>query len=232
MAVSMLSADLVNVIRQRVRELYVGRNRDVPFHGWHHVEFVSSKAVEFAVELGAEPLLVEASALVHDLNYLVDTKTDASGGAQLRQTVLAKSDVDYAVISRIESIVLEAETQSRNGDISIEAMALSDADTLFKALPITPVVLAPLYMRETGRSIKELALKIVNEQVPLNQSQIYFYSPSARQKYTKWGEANLRLWLCILEALEDVDVQSLLAGAPALRQYLDSATRTEGGRPA
>ena len=88
--------------------------------------------------------------------------------------------------------------------------ALSDADTLFKALPITPVILAPLYMRETGQSVSELAQKIVGEQVPLNDDGIYFYSESAKKRYEEWGEANLALWVCIRDALADPSVVELI----------------------
>jgi uncharacterized protein len=95
-------------------------------------------------------------------------------------------------------------------DISAEAMALSDADTLFKAHPITPVLLAPLYMQETGSSLGELAQKIVGEQVPLRDDGIYFYSESAKKKYESWGDANLALWSCIQEALDDPSVRELI----------------------
>jgi uncharacterized protein len=109
-------------------------------------------------------------------------------------------------IAAIEDVVVTAETHSRSRDISPEAMALSDADTLFKALPITPVILAPLYMRETGMSLRELAEKIVGEQVPLRDSGIYFYSDSAKRKYAQWADANLTLWSCILDSLDDASV--------------------------
>jgi uncharacterized protein len=89
-------------------------------------------------------------------------------------------------------------------------MALSDADTLFKALPITPVVLAPLYMRETGKTLRELADKIVGEQVPLRDDGIYFYSDSAKKKYESWGETNLALWVGIRDALDDPSVLDLI----------------------
>jgi uncharacterized protein len=201
-------------VRRDVEALYAQRNTDVPFHGWHHVAFVSAKSVVFARELGADERLTEVAALVHDVNYLVDPKTNASGGAELRQDLLKEAGVTQQQAERIEGIVIEAEISSRGADISAEAKALSDADTLFKALPITPVVLAPLYMRETGRSIKELAEKIVEEQAPLSEEGIYFYSKSARLKYSTWGDANLMLWRCVLESLDDPDVSALLDRIP------------------
>jgi len=201
-------------VSQRVESLYAARHDDVPFHGWHHVEFVRAKSKEFARELGANESLVEVAALVHDLNYLVDTTTDAKRGSKLRSEVLGSAGLDQGQRRKVEHIVRQAETRSRDADISAEAKALSDADTLFKALPITPVVLAPLYMRETGRSLRELAEKIVEEQVPKREREIYFYAPSAKDRYREWGDANLNLWTCLLQSLDDPDVVALMARIP------------------
>lgn len=190
--------------------LYSRQTREVPFHGWHHVSFVAEKAGQFAEELGADPATVEIAALVHDVNYLVDTRGDASVGARLRRNILEDVGLPEGSILLIEDIVVSSETRVRGRHISREAMALSDADTLFKALPITPVVLAPLYMRETGRSVRELAEKIVREQVPLRSDGIYFYTESAKKRYEGRGDANLTLWSCILDALDDPSVVELI----------------------
>jgi uncharacterized protein len=171
---------------------------------------VASKARSFAEELGADVATVEIAALVHDVNYLVAARGDASVGTCLRSSILRDAGLDQQSISLIEDTIVTSETHARGRDMSREAMALSDADTLFKALPITPVVLAPLYMRETGRSVRELAEKIVDEQVPLRDDGIYFYSESAKKKYESWGDANLTLWSCILEALDDPSVVELI----------------------
>ena len=184
--------------------------RKVTFHGWPHVSFVAKNARKFAIELKADPAIAEIAGLVHDLNYLVAARSDASEGSHLRAKTLRDAGLDSQSISVIEDVVIAAETHTRGRNISREAMALSDADTLFKALPITPVVLAPLYMRETGRSLRELAEKIVGEQVPLRDEEIYFYSESAKKRYEGWGDANLRLWSCILESLDDPSVVELI----------------------
>ncbi|SHN44424.1 hypothetical protein [Cryptosporangium aurantiacum] len=206
----MIDPTTVPNVRREVCNLYDRRNHDVPFHGWHHIEFVTSKARDFALELGADATLVEVAALVHDLNYLVDTTTSAASGRDLRQKILEASGASSPEITTIEQIILDAETPTRDGHISVEAKALSDADTLFKALPITPIVLAPLYMSETRRGLRALAEKIVKEQVPLNEDEIYFYSPSARARYGEWGDVNLKLWRCVLDSLDDPDVVKLL----------------------
>jgi uncharacterized protein len=207
----MIDSKALETLRERVHELYKGRNRDVPFHGLHHLEFVARKSVTFAAELGADNGLTVAAAYTHDLNYLVDVKTGAESGSDARRYLLEDIGLSEPIARRVDKIVLEAETAVRSSTISIEGQALSDADTLFKALPITPVILAPLYMRETGLTLRELAKKIVSEQVPLRDNEIYFYSPSARAKYSSWGNINLDLWTNILSSLDDPDVESVLS---------------------
>jgi uncharacterized protein len=202
--------DYLDSLWLTMEKLYALQTREVPFHGWHHVKFVAVNARRFAIELGADMVRTEIAALVHDVNYLVAARSDAADGETLRHDILAEVGMTNYAISTIEDIVVTAETQSRGKDISPEAMALSDADTLFKALPITPVVLAPLYMRETGSSLRELAEKIVGEQVPLRDNGIYFYSDSAKKKYERSGDINLELWTSILDALDDVSVIELV----------------------
>lgn len=194
---------------RQARKLFFLR-REVTFHGWPHVNFVAQNARRFALELRADIATSEIAGLVHDLNYLVDANGGAAAGFELRTKVLGEVGLDTDAISLIDEVVLSAETHTRGRNISIEAMALSDADTLFKALPITPVILSPLYMRETGRSLRELAQKIVGEQVPLRDSEIYFYTDSAKKQYERWGDTNLALWSCILESLDDLSVVELI----------------------
>ena len=201
----------ISAVQTAVRDLchrYAGR---LPFHGWHHVSFVRSKAVEFARANNSDVPVVETAALVHDVNYLVRRNSDASAGRGLRMNLLADAGVDWHTARWIDEIVDEAEMRTRHRDISLEAQALSDADTLFKALPVTPVVLAHRYLVENGISLRELASKIVGEQVGKKDDGYYFYNPEAAASYTGWAEANLRLWQCIHESLDDPTVEELLA---------------------
>lgn len=209
--------DYVAKVWQITEELYDRASRkifflrrEVTFHGWPHVSFVAKNARRFAVELKANTATAEIAGLVHDLNYLIAARGDASVGSNLRAKVLRDAGLSDDAISVIERVVVTAETHARGRGISPEAMALSDADTLFKALPITPVVLSPLYMRETGTSVRELADKIASEQVPLRDDEIYFYSETAKKRYERWGDANLTLWACILESLDDSSVVDLI----------------------
>jgi uncharacterized protein len=198
-------------VARRVRDLCGQARGSLPFHGWHHVSFVRAKAARFAEHNGADIGLVETAALVHDLNYLVRRNSAAAAGGGLRMRILAECGVPVAVADRIDAVVVEAEMATRHRDISIEAQALSDADTLFKALPVTPVMLAHRYLTENGVSLRELATKIVGEQQGVHDAGFYFYSRQAAALYSHWASANLELWQCVMEALDDPSVNQLLA---------------------
>lgn len=206
-----VGAAAIAQVSRRVQVLCRRYADRLPFHGWHHVSFVRDKAVEFAVLNGSDVAVVEAAALVHDVNYLVRRNSFAAAGSALRRRILADAGVAAATIDWIDALVDEAEMRTRHRDISLEAQALSDADTLFKALPVTPVVLAHKYLAENGVSLRELADKIVGEQRDVHDEGFYFYSPAAAASYSRWATANLELWSCIKESLNDPTVERLLS---------------------
>jgi uncharacterized protein len=206
----------VACVDAQVRELCERFAQRLPFHGWHHVSFVRSKAVHFARANGAEESVVETAALVHDVNYLVRRNSPAAAGERLRMDVLAEAGVRPATARWIDAIVVEAEMANRGPDISMEAQALSDADTLFKALPVTPVMLSHRYLAENGITLRELADKIVGEQQDKHDDGYYFYNPDAAAAYSRWAATNLLLWQHIRESLDDHDVAELLDAVTAL----------------
>jgi uncharacterized protein len=201
---------VVGAVERRVHRLCREYADRLPFHGWHHVNFVRTKAAGFARHNGADAAVVEVAALVHDVNYLVLRNSPAAAGRSLRREILAECGVPARIARWIDEIVDEAEMATRGRDISLEAQALSDADTLFKALPVTPVVLAHRYLRENGLSLRELADKIVGEQCDVHDEGYYFYNPEAAATYSRWATANLQLWRCIKEAVDDPTVAELL----------------------
>ena len=207
---------VIEDVEQRVRQLCWRNARSLPFHGWHHVSFVRTKAVGFAGYNGADAAVVEVAALVHDVNYLVLRNSPAAAGQDLRLGMLADAGVHDDVARWIDDIIDEAEMANRGRYISLEAQALSDADTLFKALPVTPVVLAHKYLTENGLSLRELAEKIVGEQVDVHDDGYYFYNPEAAATYSRWATANLELWQCIKQAVDDPSVAELLDAVHAV----------------
>jgi uncharacterized protein len=209
-AVGSVHADALDQVERRVKRLCQRFAANLPFHGWHHVHFVRTKAGAFARTNGADPVVVETAALVHDLNYIVKRNSDAEEGREIRMRILAASGVTEPVAVWIDEIVVEAEMRTRHRGISKEAQALSDADTLFKALPVTPVMLAHRYLDENGITLSQLANKIVGEQRGKHDAGFYFYSEEVKAMYSRWATANLELWQCVVEALDDPSVGELL----------------------
>lgn len=209
----MNNSEKILLLSNQLQEEYSRRAGELPFHGWHHILFVTSKSIEFAAEIGADGFLVHSAALTHDLNYLSKKNSHASDGFALRKKILSEYNYTLEEIDRIEKIIQEANTADRGFEISLEGMALSDADTLFKALPITPIVFGLQYVIENHISLRELAEKVNKEQNKLMKSSIYFYTDVAKKKYMKWATTNLELWNNVLEALDDKDVVNLLIWA-------------------
>lgn len=200
-----------------LRELYSNHEDRLLFHGWHHITFVRVKAKIFAEEIGADTFLVQSAALVHDMNYIVQKDSSPEEGKVLRQKYLIDATYAQEEVDRIEQIVMEEHTATRNEKISDEGKALSDADTLFKALPITPIIFASKYIQENDIDIHTLAEKICIEQNNLMESDIYFYTPMAREMYLGWAKTNLALWNNVRACLEDNDVKDMLGAAPFSR---------------
>ena len=193
-----------------IRRLY-GATDALGYHGLAHIDFVRTKAVRFAPDLGADAELVEAAALTHDVNYLVDPMSSAADGQNLRRECLEDAGFTAAEIARIEGIVVSASSEHHGPNVSAEAQALADADMLFKALPATPLLFARDYVEEGGRSILEIAHELIGRQRPLLAEDRYFYSSAARRDYTGWAEINVRLWENLVEALQDPDIAQLVA---------------------
>jgi uncharacterized protein len=200
----------VEALEEIVREAYTAAASRLPFHGWQHIDFVRTKAIQFAEERNADVILVAAAALVHDLNYLIKKNSEPSAATELRGSYLKSAGFEEADAQCVERIVNEAHTATRTAQISLEGAALSDADTLFKALPMTPVVFSHLYLEENGMGLRELGRKILEEQVPLMEQDIYFYDPKLRDRYLPWALANIGLWQQVMASLDDPDVVQLL----------------------
>lgn len=200
-----------------LKEVYYEKKGELLFHGWHHINFVRKKSKVFAQELGVDTFIVESSALVHDLNYIVEKNSQANTGKELRKEILKKCNYTNEEIVKIEKIVDEEEISTRDENISNEAKALSDADTLFKCLPFTPLLFSSKYLSETGIDIKKLSEKIISEQKPLMERGIYFYTKYANKHYLKWAKTNLELWNNLEESFEDSDMEEVITIAKELR---------------
>lgn len=201
-----MNSSQLEELEAAVRKIYLDNAHKVPYHGWHHIDFVAKRAEEFMQELGAERAITRAASLVHDFNYLVAMNSPESAGRAFREEVLGGIGFSAGETSRIEAIISEARTSARHADISPEAKALSDADTAYKALPITPLMSVD-YLVENNVTLRELAKKIVSEQTPLEHQGFYFYSSKAREVYGEWGVLNLQMWTRVLRSLDDPEIE-------------------------
>ena len=199
-----------------LKELYYKRKGELLFHGWHHINFVRKKSKVFAQELKLDSFIVESSALVHDLNYMVEKSFKVSKGRELREQILRECYYTDEEIQKIEQIIREEETSTRDENISNEAKALSDADTLFKCLPFTPILFASKFLEETEMNIQELARKITSEQDSLLEKGIYFYTNLAKEQYMNWAQTNLQLWNNVEKSLKDEDIKEVITIAKEL----------------
>jgi len=205
-----MSSSKIEKLIALLKPLYLEQSKNLLFHGWHHITFVRKKALEFAESISANKLIVEAAALTHDLNYIVKPNSEPEEGKELRQEFLSKADFTADEITRIEAVVMESHTGTRNETVTPEGMALSDADTLFKSLPITPIIFAQKYITQNKVDIYRLANKVTSEQNPLIDQDIYFYTDYAKIRYLNWAKDNLKLWNNVIEALKDEDIKEIL----------------------
>lgn len=187
------------------------------FHGWHHIKFVLDKAVEFAGYLNANVEQVAAAALVHDLNYIFSDKLEPEAAKNQVIEYVTNAGYPKEFAEKIEIMLENAHLAYRGErELSLEDKALADADTLFKALPTTPILFASRFITQNKYDIEKLGNKVVGEQEPLMQQGIYFYTEVAKERYLGWATANLALWKNVLEALKDPSVKEMLATASEL----------------
>lgn len=206
---SHMNSSRLKTLRATLKELYDSRD-DLLFHGWHHVTFVTRKSLEFAAEFEVNIELLEAAALTHDLNYVVDVKSRVDDGKDLRIKILGDAGFNKLEIEDIEETIHNSSTEFSGGDISDASKALSDADKLFKVLPVGPMIMSARYITETKVDVKKWADRIIREQKPLFESDKYFYTYSAKEKYLKWAKLNLEWVEMVRESLDDPDIQSFL----------------------
>lgn len=205
-----MSSSKIEKLVDLLTPLYLEHSKNLLFHWRHHIVFVQKKALEFAEFIKADTLIVEAAALTHDLNYIVKPNSETDEGKEIRQKLLSQAGFTTKEGNQIEIVVMESHTGTRNKNITPEGMALSDADTLFKSLPITPIIFAQKYITQNKVDIYKLAQKVTSEQNPLMDQDIYFYTDYAKTKYLNWAKDNLKLWNNVIEALKDEDIKEML----------------------
>jgi uncharacterized protein len=136
--------------------------------------------------------------------------TGPEAGTKLRAQYLSQAGFSNDEIAEIDAIILEEHTTYRHANISDTAKVLSDADSLFKYMPLTPVLFASKFISESQVDLRAWATRIIKEQKPLQEQGILFYTDLAKKKYLAWAETDLRLVEQVLESLDDPDIQEML----------------------
>jgi len=190
-------------------QLYKDRP-DLILHGWHHVHFVSKKTQEFADDLDVDKELVEAAGLVHDLNNIIEDDSGAGRGKALRKRYLREAGFSDERIAQIESVVEEAHNDTGQGKISNEAKVLRDADSLFAVMPLTHILMSGKHITENNIDLAHWTRKIIVERQHLVEKGAFFYTKTAKRKYSAWAKANLEMVKHMEEALHDPDAQAML----------------------
>lgn len=122
---------------------------------------------------------------------------------------LNRAGYNETAVDRTIHTVIEADLGARGRKVSDEAACVSDADSLFKVLPITPILLARAYLQENNVSLYSLAASIVKEQVSRFENGYFFYTTEAKSRYTEMARQNLRMWQNVLVSLEEGEVARL-----------------------
>ncbi len=184
------------------------------FHGWHHIKFVHDKAIEFATELKCDIEKVAAASLLHDLNYIFSDKLEPEAARMQIMEYLNTAGYAEEYQKSVADLIEDSHIAYRGErELSSEAKALADADTLFKALPTTPILFASKFITQNKYDIKKLGHKVIDEQKPLMESDTYFYTEIAKKKYLGWAKANLALWENVLDSLDDPSIKEMLKNA-------------------
>lgn len=144
---------VVALTEARVRELLAG---DATGHDWWHIERVRRLALRLAAEEGADPLVVELAALLHDV---ADWKLsgDADAGARHARAWLTSLGVEAAVVEHVSGIV--AGVSFKGAGVAtpmstIEGRVVQDADRL-DALGAIGIARAFAYGGSRGRALHE-----------------------------------------------------------------------------
>ncbi len=151
----MTPGDALARTADRVRALLAG---DATGHDWWHIERVRGMALRLAREEGADPLVVELAALLHDVGDWKASGDPHAGGRHAREW-LGSLDVDPTVTEHVAEIV---DTLSFKGAgvptpmRTLEGKVVQDADRL-DALGAIGIARAFAYGGSKGRALHDPA---------------------------------------------------------------------------
>lgn len=104
-------------------------------HDWTHVERVRKNALKLAKAEGADLMIVEAAALLHDIARNAEIRKRGSfchalEGAKKSVKILKKYDIDLSIVEQIAHAIEAHRKRNTCQPETIEAKVLQDADRL------------------------------------------------------------------------------------------------------
>ena len=126
----MNKAQLIDLTAAHVRGLFAG---DSSGHDWHHTDRVRRMALAIAREEGADLVVVELAALLHDVADWKFAGGDHLAGPRAARRWLEQNGADPALIDHVESIVAGLSFKGAGVPTpmaTLEGQIVQDADRL------------------------------------------------------------------------------------------------------
>jgi len=178
-----LQASAKGRIEARARELMKDA---LPSHGWDHVERVRKLALKIAREEGADEIIVELAAILHDTGRQEEDRSagkicHAEVSERIARGILSAEGFDARSIDRVCHCILTHRFRRSRMPETLEAMVLFDADKL-DSIGAMGVARAYLFAGEVGA-------RLHNPEVDPGKTSEYGREDSA------WREFNVKLKL-------------------------------------
>jgi putative nucleotidyltransferase with HDIG domain len=157
-----LNKELRN-FRNRIRSEYQRLETELFFHNWEHTQTVRHFAMQLGRKLGADKVLVELAALVHDIGYLLDSASahHEDDSVKFARELATKPEYRFLqkYIDKLEACVLSTRMQADSGPL-LEAQITKDADLIQFALENYPRKVFELHFELTkAKKITDLSLR-------------------------------------------------------------------------
>lgn len=153
----MNSDELIQHTARHARQVLGG---DTAGHDWWHVWRVWQTARRLARDEGADPVVVQLAALLHDIADWKFHDGDETAGPRAARAWLESLSVDQSIVAQVTEIVAGVSFQGANvatPTLSLEGQVVQDADRL-DALGAIGVARAFAYGGHKGRALYDPAI--------------------------------------------------------------------------
>jgi len=127
-----MPTDLLSAVKEKARPYFVNARGS---HDWSHTERVYRLCLQLAARLGADPQVVGAAALLHDIGRREQDESKgevchAEAGARLARAILRDLGLDQELIGRVIHCIETHRFRGAKAPQTLEAKVLFDADKL------------------------------------------------------------------------------------------------------